>query len=107
VHAGTTSDLQTLDDVYKYILSNTSTSIRSKYSDFPHTDLEDLSPQSDNYTYKKLPYLKIELTDKKGKKDKSYSNIDAWSPYDSDRNALPRKNNYTFNTNETVLKYDK
>jgi hypothetical protein len=60
------------------------------------------------YTYAKLPYLKIELTDKYGRKDKSYhaEPEDYWKPIRPTRENQPRVNDYQFNTNETVIKYD-
>lgn len=96
-----------LYSAYQYILSNTTDVIRGTYADFPETDLEYRAQLSNNpYQYIKLPYLKIELTDRKGRKDRSYNVLDAWSPYKPSMDQLPRVYDYTFNTNETCIKYD-
>ena len=98
----------TLDDAYKYILSNDVSTIRNNYPDFPETDLEYKAQKTNNpYKYKKLPYLAIELTDRQGRQDRSYNPYDKWSSVMDARDQLPRQFDYTFNTNETVIKYDK
>lgn len=98
----------TLDDAYKYILSNDVKTIRTRYPDFPQTELEYKAQRTNNpYKYKKLPYLTIELTDRQGRQDKSYNPYDKWSTISDTRDQLPRSFDYTFNTNETVIKYDK
>lgn len=106
VEDGTFIDLQS---AYYYILNNDVVTIRRVYYDFPETDLE-YKAQLTNipYRYKKLPYLQIELSDKKGRKDKSYNldACDAWQNQRSVKNILPRQYDHTFNTTETVIKYD-
>lgn len=98
----------TLYSAYAYILRNNTSVIRSTYSDFPVTDLEYRDQLNNNpYVYRKLPYLKIELTDRQGRADRSYHLTDAWSPVKPVRDILPRVHDYTFNTNETSIKYDK
>jgi hypothetical protein len=51
----------------------------------------------------KLPYLKIETTDRKGRRDKSYNIEDHWS--DLIQNNT-QNYNFAYNTSETVVKYD-
>ena len=98
----------TLYSAYAYILRNNTSVIRSTYPDFPITDLEYRDQLKNNpYVYRKLPYLKIELTDRQGRADRSYHLTDAWSPIKPVRDVLPRVYDYTFNTNETSIKYDK
>jgi hypothetical protein len=52
--------------------------------------------------------LHIELTDRKGRQDRSYhpDAVDYWKNKRPVRDDLPRRYDYTFNTNETVIKYD-
>jgi hypothetical protein len=52
--------------------------------------------------------LRIELTDRKGRRDRSYhpDAVDYWKNQRRVRDVLPRRYDYTFNTNETVIKYD-
>ena len=99
----------TLQNGYQYVLTNDVATIRSNvdYSDFPVTDLEYRSNVSP-YVYSKLPYLKIELTDKYGRQDKSYhpDTEDYWKLIRPRREVKPREHDYSFNTNETVIKYD-
>jgi hypothetical protein len=98
-----------LNDGYLYVLSNNVSAIRLNpdYSDFPVTDLEYRSSMTP-YVYAKLPYLKIELTDKYGRQDKSYhpDAEDYWKFIRPRREIKPREYDYSFNTNETVIKYD-
>jgi hypothetical protein len=93
---------------YLYILSNDVEDIRNDFPDFPETVMEYHSNMP-KYRYKKLPYLEIELTDRKGRKDRSYNldKEDYWKPIRATREVRPRQYDYTFNTNETVIKYDK
>lgn len=96
-----------LDSAYQYILSNTTDIIRGVYPDFPSTILEYRAQTTNSpYQYKKLPYLEIELTDRKGRKDKSYNDTDAWIGLKPVRDLIPNQYNHTFNTTETVIKYD-
>jgi hypothetical protein len=91
-----------LNDIYIEILSNTTSALRLKYPDFPRTLVEERSGSA-NFKYKKLPYLEIELTDRKGRNDRSYNKVDAWT------NTVPtttKSYDYTFNTAETVIKND-
>jgi hypothetical protein len=106
-HSGVGKDFKDLNDCYIYILSNDVDTIRIKYPDFPETILEYKSSSSP-YVYKKLPYLEIELTDRKGRKDRSYNpdKEDYWKPARPVRENRPNEADYFFNTNETVLKYD-
>ena len=98
----------TLNDAYIEILSHNTSILRSKYIDFPYTDLEYRSQTTSNpYQYKKLPFLEIELTDRQGLMDKSYNAVDYWTPIKPQRDVKPRVMDYKFNTNETVIKYDK
>lgn len=100
---------QTLEEAYIQILKNDVETLRKLYPDFPKTDLEYKSQLTNSpYKYKKLPYLEIELTDRKGRKDRSYNldQDDHWKTYRPQINDLPRQYDYTFNTNETVVKYD-
>lgn len=101
-----------LQDAYIYILTNDVNTIRrvDGYFDFPETILEYKTQLTNTpYKYKKLPYLAIELADKHGRKDKSYNpdEVDNWQPIRPLQNVLPRQFDYQFNTNETVIKYDK
>ena len=102
-----------LDAAYMEILTKDVDTLRSdpRYSDFPVTELEyraATSPTPPPYRYVKLPYLKIELTDKINRQDKSYhpDSEDYWKLIRPRRNEKPRVYDYTFNTNETVIKYD-
>ena len=97
-----------LEQAYIDVLSDDVQTIREKYPDFPYTDFEYRSQGNTSYKYKKLPYLKIELTDRKGRQDKSYHSDenDNWGSIRPGMNTLPRKDDYKFNTNETVIKYD-
>ena len=105
VEEGVFSDLSS---AYKWILSDTVDNLRSNHPDFPITDLEYRSQDIITpYQYLKLPYLQIELTDRQGRRDKSYHKTDVWSPIKPVRNLKPRVYDYSFNTNETVIKYDK
>ena len=93
---------------YIEILSKTTDVLRSTYSDFPVTDLEYRAQLSNNpYQYRKLPLLKIELTDRQGRQDRSYHKTDAWEFIKPSMNSKPQVHDYSFNTNETVIKYDK
>ena len=98
-----------LDATYKTILSTDVETLRRnpKYVDFPITDLE-YRANTTPYKYNKLPYLEIELTDRKGRQDKSYhpDTEDYWKTIRPQRNDKPRVYDYSFNTNETVIKYD-
>lgn len=98
-----------LTSAYSYILTHNVKDIRDVYVDFPKTELEYRAQLTNNpYQYKKLPYLEIQLSDKKGRKDKSY-NLDcedAWKEYRSVKDTLPRQYDHSFNTTETVIKYD-
>lgn len=102
-------EFPTLDAAYIYVLSNDVDTIRVLYPDFPTTILEyKMQLTSKPYQYKKLPYLRIELTDRKGRQDRSYhpDAVDYWKNQRFVRDVLPRRYDYTFNTNETVIKYD-
>ena len=106
-NAGPGKDFPDLYAAYRYILNNPVDTIRYSYPDFPETELEYRAQLTNNpYQYKKLPYLEIETTDRKGRKDRSYNTTDAWDMYRPSQNKLPRRDDYTLNTNETVIKYD-
>lgn len=98
------SDPRTDKDYWwKTVLQNPLPKLRELYPEFPEFKYGTTTQ------LKKLPYLKIELTDRKGRKDRSYhKDSDAWSGL-VDRKVLnPNKqsNDYAFNCNETVIKYD-
>lgn len=93
---------KTLSDVYLEILSTSTDVLRTKYPDFPKTMIEQRAGVS-SYQYKKIPYLEIELTDRKGRKDRSYNSNDAWSSVSP---TATKSFDYKFNTSETVIKND-
>ena len=88
-----------LESMYKYILSNTIGTIKAKYKDFP-----DLFNKDSFYKIPKLPYLEIQLSDKKRlpDKDKSYTKNDKWS----NASKTYGEDDYKYNTTETILVED-
>ena len=88
-----------LESMYKYVLSNTIGTIKAKYKDFP-----DLFNKDSFYKIPKLPYLEIQLSDKKGlpDKDKSYTKNDKWS----NASKTYGEDDYKYNTTETILVED-
>lgn len=76
---------------YKYVLNNPVKDITDTFPSFPGWSKTAIS---------KIPYLNIELTDRKGRKDRSYNTTDKWTD-------LGNNNEYQFNSGETVIKYDK
>ena len=93
----------TLHDGYHYVLTHTLGEIHDEYTDFP-----ELFNKPQDYYIKKLPYLEIKLTDKKGipDKDKSYTThttkVDNWS----DVKNNDGKYDYKLNSSEAILVED-
>lgn len=85
---------------WREVLSKTLTQLKTDYDDFPDFRYGNVQQ------LKKLPYLNIELTDRQGRKDRSYNrDSDAWSGL-GNRAVITKKDDYAFNCNETVIKYD-
>lgn len=86
----------TLDYWYKEVLSNTLTTLQSRYYDFP--SIFDRDP---DYTIKRIPYLKLKLSGRKGTKDQ-YPNagIEILTEKQTDIDS------YSDNTVETILVND-
>jgi hypothetical protein len=65
---------KTLDDWYKEVLNRDSKTIKAKYPDFP-------SLFDELRVIKKLPYLKMRHTDKKGSPERPHYEWDGGSTY--------------------------
>lgn len=93
------TSVKSLDDWYKEVLNNNSITLKGRYPDFP-------SLFDETREIKKLPYLKMKHTDKKGTPERPHyqwgGGTDYWGgkPYD--------KNNqqYTYNCSEPCLVED-
>lgn len=59
------NEFNSLEDAYKYVMSNT---LETLYNNSLHPDFPILFNKPGNYIIKKLPFLKIKLSDRKGTK---------------------------------------
>lgn len=95
-----------LDNAYKVILGKTSKDIQTTYPDFPDFIKEGDFYNPNGRIIKKLPYLKLKLTDKKGTPEKPRYTWegdfdDFWNSYRKPTNN--KDNDYSFNCNEVCL----
>lgn len=86
-----TKDFGTLEDAYKYILQTPYKQIRNNHSDFP-----ELFGKDDNFIIPKLPFLKLELVNRK----KGTKGLPQYYLED------PKVDSYKDNSNQTILVYD-
>jgi hypothetical protein len=85
-----------IDISYMELLTTPLSNLKQKYKNFP-----DVSYHFDETKpLKKIPYMKIVLTDRFGRRDRSYhKNSDYWTGVPD----TPGINDYTLNTQETVI----
>lgn len=84
-------DFGTLEDAYKYILQTPYKQIRNNHSDFP-----ELFGKDDNFIIPKLPFLKLELVNRK----KGTKGLPQYYLED------PKADSYKDNSDQTILVYD-
>ena len=92
--------IKTLDDWYKEVLNKDSATIRAKYPDFP-------SLFDEFRIIKKLPYLKMKHTDKKGSPERPHYEWEGGSAYwDRFKPDAVRDYKYSYNCSEPCFVAD-
>ena len=93
------TSVKSLDDWYKEVLNNHSITLKGRYPDFP-------SLFDETREIKKLPYLKMKHTDKKGTPERPHYKWDGGQTYWSGLSTDIKEDRYSYNCSEPCLVED-
>lgn len=93
------TSVKSLDDWYKEVLNNHSITLKGRYPDFP-------SLFDETREIKKLPYLKMKHTDKKGTPERPHYKWDGGQTYWSGLSTDIKEDKYSYNCSEPCLVED-
>ena len=93
------TSVKSVDDWYKEVLNNHSITLKGRYPDFP-------SLFDENRVIKKLPYLKMRHTDKKGTPERPHYKWDGGQTYWSGLSADVKEDKDSYNCSEPCLVED-